>query len=267
MTDFEEIKTGVRRNEQGQIDMSFYQPNYENSPLRNAIKYVSLKKINSADPEISLEQALLYDIFHGKSSGVINDLHNAVKACFNLHSFTRYQEKYNEKLLKSEDGTFYQVNFDVPRLHADTEKYNESEQARIRSFQDDALEEHGIQDKPWANKAYAIAYDRGHSSGFSEVLACLDEPVEFAEEVEKSLNIDFYKRKTKEAYILLKDVIDSLPSAERGKLDWLNPDTELNMKQFVRHVGAVLHPEEKPVEESEVVTPAKPKKKTKAKLA
>ena len=50
------------------------------------------------------------------------------------------------------------------------------EEARLeQEFKNDAIEAVGLKGHPKAEKAYALAWDHGHSAGFSDVLGYLSE--------------------------------------------------------------------------------------------
>lgn len=53
--------------------------------------------------------------------------------------------------------------------------YHTSQRLGLTLFKADALEEVGLTNHPKADKAYELAWSRGHSSGFAEVLFELEE--------------------------------------------------------------------------------------------
>lgn len=55
------------------------------------------------------------------------------------------------------------------------EEYNQEEQRLQTKFREDALEYAGLKDHPKANKAYWMAWERGHSGGLGDVLSELED--------------------------------------------------------------------------------------------
>jgi hypothetical protein len=49
------------------------------------------------------------------------------------------------------------------------EKYHEAERQSILNFRQALFDEHGVSNHPKRNKAFDIAWEHGHASGFTEV--------------------------------------------------------------------------------------------------
>jgi hypothetical protein len=65
----------------------------------------------------------------------------------------------------------------VPRRESEAayKQYKEDLARLEQEFKNDAIEAVGLKDHPKAEKAYALAWDHGHSAGFSDVLGYLSE--------------------------------------------------------------------------------------------
>jgi hypothetical protein len=57
-------------------------------------------------------------------------------------------------------------------------KYNVEEKRLRREFEEDLYEEFGVQNHPKRKKVFEMAWERGHSSGYSEVCFNFEELVE-----------------------------------------------------------------------------------------
>lgn len=55
------------------------------------------------------------------------------------------------------------------------ERYQEDQARLNQEFMDEAIEAVGLKDHPKAGKAYALAWEHGHSAGYSDVLSYLSE--------------------------------------------------------------------------------------------
>lgn len=55
------------------------------------------------------------------------------------------------------------------KYKSDMEEYRGKSKQREAEFKTDLLEEYGVTDHPKADKAFSIAWDIGHSNGFSEI--------------------------------------------------------------------------------------------------
>lgn len=62
--------------------------------------------------------------------------------------------------------------------NSDRQKWREEQRELFHEFKYDALAEVGLKEHPKAEKAYALAYERGHAHGYSEILSNLEELAE-----------------------------------------------------------------------------------------
>jgi hypothetical protein len=63
---------------------------------------------------------------------------------------------------------------DEAGLRAARAEYSLAQTRLAQEFYTDLLDEHGVTDHPKAAKCYSIAYDMGHSAGYSEVASYFD---------------------------------------------------------------------------------------------
>lgn len=87
------------------------------------------------------------------------------------------KKEYKQKVEETFVGTKKQIDvaLEDAALQAEAdfkvqrEKYYKEQNALQEKFVQDLFEEFGVKDSKKARKAYAIAYEHGHSSGYSEI--------------------------------------------------------------------------------------------------
>jgi hypothetical protein len=72
-------------------------------------------------------------------------------------------------------GCIIEEDFDKDAYYAETRKYRDLQNALEREFKADLFDEHGVTAHPKANRAFDIAWEHGHSSGYSEVANYFDD--------------------------------------------------------------------------------------------
>jgi hypothetical protein len=81
---------------------------------------------------------------------------------------------YNQSCLKKvPDGAVTEKVFDEAGYRVAVSKHNARQVELEQQFMLDAFTELGLQSNPFARRLYAIAWERGHSCGYSEVLSIL----------------------------------------------------------------------------------------------
>lgn len=78
----------------------------------------------------------------------------------------------------TECGTLLEVEKQKAAYKAKYEAYKKSEREGLELFKKDALEEAGLTKHTKADKAYALAWEKGHSCGLLEVLYELEDLAE-----------------------------------------------------------------------------------------
>jgi hypothetical protein len=72
-------------------------------------------------------------------------------------------------------GCTIEEDFDKDAFYAETRKYGALQTALELEFKADLFDEHGVTGHPKAQRAFDIAWDYGHSSGYSEVANYFDD--------------------------------------------------------------------------------------------
>jgi hypothetical protein len=91
--------------------------------------------------------------------------YNAYKCGECLLNVSKESLEYNK-----DQGYLIETFFDVDSYKKIVDKYREEENKIYCQFKKDLLEELGIADHPKAELLFNMAWDRGHSCGYSEVL-------------------------------------------------------------------------------------------------
>jgi hypothetical protein len=72
-------------------------------------------------------------------------------------------------------GYSIEEDFDKTAFYAESNKYSDARNKLEAEFKADLFDEHGVTGHPKANRAFDIAWDHGHSSGYSEVANYFDD--------------------------------------------------------------------------------------------
>jgi flagellar biosynthesis/type III secretory pathway protein FliH len=251
MTKHNENHSGLVLDSNGNVLKTAYEKDYQNNPTKNVLNYIYLKKINGKEVVYPWENN---DAKSNMGEYKIESNSNRMepsktnislikfieekalsKYMPNANSAEKWLDHLQIKHIQDAEGILYSIHLSE-NLRKDIQKFEESEQLRIRDFSKDLKEEYGVQDKPWAEMAYQKAYEDGHSAGYDEIKNYFSEIVDFISKVEESTHVEFYKKKAKEAYHLIDAVLETLPKNK----SWLNPDVELNMFQFKNRMEDVL---------------------------
>jgi hypothetical protein len=83
--------------------------------------------------------------------------------------YPKEDDFYVYKRVSFKDETKEVRFFDKERYNEEVARYRESQKRLDKEFKDDLFEHLGITNNPKANDLYHIAYELGHSSGFSEI--------------------------------------------------------------------------------------------------
>lgn len=87
--------------------------------------------------------------------------------------FENYHEQYHQaekmQVFSKHPNAVKQTILDKVNYDAAIAAYTEELNSSIREFKKDLFAEFGVSNNPKAELCYSLAYDRGHSSGFSEI--------------------------------------------------------------------------------------------------
>lgn len=79
------------------------------------------------------------------------------------------------------------VVYDVDSHVKARTEYHAEKLQKMNEFKQDCFEQYGIKVKPYKEFIFSAAWERGHSSGFHEVVDVMEDLVDLAIKIEKSL--------------------------------------------------------------------------------
>jgi len=75
-------------------------------------------------------------------------------------------------------GLFICNQYDAEAYKAHKQQYNDESVSKFQEFKTDLLDEHDVSDNPKADKAFEMAWDYGHASGYNEVASHFESLIE-----------------------------------------------------------------------------------------